>query len=264
MAAVVVVPPSIAETLSSTFSILTLVSILVIMIYHAVSVKKHNASRKTAKMSLIATLILFIFGLGVIMNGLILEEFVTSSVCDLNAIIGIPLYMMFKLTLYVTLALRVHYVFRNAAELEYSPKTLKIWVSIIIFWSFMNLILININFTYTFDATVYPPCDLQPTRLALMSLALQDLVSGSVNAYLFIRPVLRLKKMIKNTSSNEQSRDLHDIAIKQCVLSLSAIISTVVGLVCIILFDIPFVFVGSDVVISVLSIILSLETLSIP
>ena len=121
----------------------------------------------------------------------------------------------------------------------------------------MNIILVNIGLTQTFDPTLYPPCDLEAFEVGLMSMALQDIVAGSINAYLFIRPVLKLRKKIEDIGSNDKSEEIKHIAVKQCVLSLSAIISTVVALFGIILFDLPAVWISSDVVISVLAIILS-------
>lgn len=256
--AAVTIPTTIARPLTTTFSIIAIVSITVIIVYHAITVHKNYASRKQAsKMSIITSFLLLTIGC-IISLMLTLEEFVhVKAICDMNMVLGLPFYILFKLTLYLYLTMRVHFVFKNAADLEYSSKKLKVWAGIIMVWSIANIVLVNIGLTQSFDASVYPSCDLEANQIGLMSMALQDIVCAGINAFLFVRPVLKLRKKIEDAGPSGKSQDIKQIAIKQCVLSLTAIISTVIALFGIILLDLPAVWIGLDIIISALSILLS-------
>merc|ERR1712154_480127 len=95
-----------------------------------------------------------------------------------------------------------------------------------------------------------PKCHLLVDTPFLASMVLFDIVSGIVNGYLFIRPIYKLKAL-KDISSK-----LSYVAQKQKVLSITAIVGSIIANFGLAIIDIPQFNAGFDIVISTTCILL--------
>ena len=101
-----------------------------------------------------------------------------------------------------------------------------------------------------FDPDAFRKCIIVPFPVTLLSFSLLDLVSAAVNLYLFIKPVLRLR-------ASTEDDTLKMIAIKQCILSIIAVLSSILATVGTSIINMPQLFFGADINLSCLCIILS-------
>ncbi len=88
---------------------------------------------------------------------------------------------------------------------------------------------------------------------------LLDVISAGINSYLFIKPVIKLRSM-----TDQKDITLKLIARKQCVLSVVAILTTILAMVLYGLMNqLPELFVGADVNISSICVILSMSYINL-
>ena len=252
----------IKDPLSKTFCVIGMTSFVVISIYHGWTIKKNYGFEQyhVSKFSLYLSLILMILGgLDVIM--LFLENFYSSNAfCENIAVTGIPIYILFKLALYLLLVHRLYYVFeRWPNELQYSVNKLKIWCILIVFLSIITMILLHIDLQIVYDEDKYPPCDIDSNEYGIIFMALQDIICGAINCYLFVRPIRKLRKKMNNVSDDFEitSINILALAIKNCILAFCAILSTVIGLIGVILVDMAALWINTDIIITILFVILS-------
>ena len=181
----------------------------------------------------------------------LIDPFDDIIFCYYGLYSGVGVYGMFKLTLYLILILRVHGAFKKSA-LEYSTIKLKIWAFILIMWQIFNFSFNVFTGDAILDINAYPKCSLIMSPFFFASVLLNDMTAAVINLYLFIKPVIQLRKVcqLKDVS-------LKLIAVKQCILSAIAILSTVFAMVGTGALDLPQLFLGGDLNISCLCIILS-------
>ena len=175
--------------------------------------------------------------------------------CFIQIRIGPICYTSFKACLYIILLSRLWS--RNSVKCQkifnYNPIYVKIWSIIIISWSVINGILMNIGGTAIFAGNdIFPKCTNDLSDISLMMSAGLDFVAGTVNLYLFVKPLFSILHQIKD-------RELKSLVIRLSILSVFTIISTIIALIiCMFANGTPiFIFaVGGDELISTLCIIL--------
>ena len=266
--AAVEVGSAVEKPVGQTFCILGGISFVSICVYHGLMIKKNygNEQYNASKYSLYFSLILIIFG-GLLIILVCFETFNATKVfCDNIIPAALPSYILFKLTLYLLLVHRLYYVFQNLPnELKYSTKKLKIWCILIICLSIISLILTHIDIEIVYDDNMYPPCDVEASEFGLMFMALQDIICGIINCYLFVRPIKKLRNKMNNITTEynlkteSKSTNILGLAIKNCILVCCAILSTVIGLIGIILIDMAQIWISIDTVITILSVVFMYE-----
>ena len=260
--AAVEVSSEIEDPLGKTFCIIGVTAFVAICIYHGWTIKKNYGAEQyhVSKFSLYLSLVLIILG-GVGVITLFFENFYsTKAFCENIAVTAIPMYILFKLTLYLLLVHRLYYVFEKwPNELQYSVNKLKIWCVLIVCLTIISMILIHIDLEIVYDEDKYPPCDIEANEFGLSFMGLQDIICGAINCYLFVRPIRKLRKKMNTVSDDFEvtSINILALAIKNCILAFCAILSTVIGLIGIILFDLAAVWINTDIITTILSVILS-------
>eukprot|EP01084_Bolivina_argentea_P074953 135937_1 len=242
--------------LCEIFGVLTFLVITLIAMYHMLIVYKYQKASKletkfypSLKLSYILVVVAVIFN-----TSLCIYAFDVKSlaICYYGKFAGIPLYSIFKLLLYLILVCRVWIIFKQFDQYAYNIKKLKLFCSLLTVWCFINIALIVLFAEIHFLPNQRPVCYINPPQIGLASIGFLDIVAGIGNAYLYIKPAIALhNKQIK--SKRESSFVI--IAFKQCVLSIIAILSSIIGLICIAIFSMPQIFAGIDVIISTLCII---------
>ena len=129
--------------------------------------------------------------------------------------------------------------------IAHNPTKLRIWGIVLITWSIFN---ISFNF-FTFKSI---NCATIVATPVLMMMAALDVTATITNAYLFTKPLLLLRK-----ESQDKNGSLKILAVKQWVLSLVAVISTIIALICGGLMGLAQVFITADIIISTVSVIAS-------
>lgn len=175
---------------------------------------------------------------------------ISLSYCYFSLYVGPGTYALFKLTLCLILILRLHGSFKNS-PLQYSPFKLKIWASILVIWQITNITMHVFTGSAAYDPNgLGVGCQMRVRSIVYISFGVLDLVSASFNLYLFIKPVLELRQAAKT-----KDFDLKHLAIKQCILSMVAILSTIVAIIGMVTTPLPQLFLGIDLNLSCFSII---------
>ena len=236
-------------------------SILYVLLfgYHIISTVVQNKEKQfctkmnTSKFSVLLSFMLFIVGLTG--NAALTYEIIkipTGTFCDI--LIHAPsLYILFKSIMYLTLAIRVWTFIQTASIFQLTERKLKIWIVIVSSWSVTNLILFNI-FTKAGEH-----CRRIYQEPILVSTVLLDFVAITFSTYLFTKPLYTLYKTSKSLSKVEDKTDnylyLKKIAMKQWILSIIAVGSSMLSLIGVLLYGLPQLFGTFDYLISTLSII---------
>ena len=172
------------------------------------------------------------------------NKFGSASFCAFLSYAGPPNYQLFKLYLYMILIYRLKKCFANT-PLAYNPKRLKGYRTILSIWSIINIILHLMTVQTINCATIVAT----PVLLSMLAL---DVIATITNAYLFTKPLLLLRK-----ESQDKNGNLKLIAVKQWLLSIIAMVSTIISFICVGLMNLPQVFITSDIIITTLSVIAS-------
>ena len=176
----------------------------------------------------------------------------TGTLCDI--FVHAPsLYILFKSIMYLILAIRVWTFIQTASIFQLTERKLKIWIAIVSIWSIANLILFNIFSKTGVDCRrLYP----QPILISTIFL---DFVGIICSTYLFTKPLYTLYKTSESFSKNVDKTDnylyLKKIAMKQWILSIIAVGTSMVSLIGVLLYGLPQLFGTFDYLISTLSII---------
>lgn len=252
-------PNDIYSNVGKTFSIIACVCIASISIYHIITTLKYAPKKCALNINL--SMVLLILAIYTITN-LTYEIFDTSPLfCNYTKLVAIPSYILYKCVLYLILVARIYGAFASSDMIIVSPTKLKVWSSIIIIWSIINIILNMLTSTVEFSSDTVPKCITFIWRPVIMLMALLDIIACIVNLYLFIKPVKTIKKMIvtmyeQKDEDIENTKVLQHVAIKQCTLSVVTVITTLIAMIGIAMFSLPQIWVGLDVNISTLCIVL--------
>ena len=180
----------------------------------------------------------------------VLTGITSTWYCHISKYIGPSIYNLYKTMLYITLVCRIYKSFQNS-ELQYNTKALILWIISLIIWTIFNIIYGCLTVTTITVNKGFPKCVLTPTMIYLASNTLLDIVSTIINGILFVKPLFKLYKISKFDIN------IKIIAIKQCILSMTAIISSILTLICCALFQsVAHAFISLDICISTLCIIL--------
>eukprot|EP01084_Bolivina_argentea_P115127 204801_1 len=240
----------------ASFGVVTLVLVLIVALYHfIITYHKYKHSQLDFKTYPSLTLSYLLMIIGIIFNiNLCIFAFDLNdkTICYYGKYGGIPLYSIFKLLLYLILLCRVWVLFKDI----YNINSLKVGCLSLIIWCIMNIALCVTGSDIIWVPNERPSCYIIPSTLSLASIGFLDITSGIITAYLFIKPVL-LKQKKKHKSNRQQLLAIK--AIKQCILTLIAILTSIFALIAIALLSMPQVFAGTDILISIISIIFMYE-----
>eukprot|EP01084_Bolivina_argentea_P083731 151588_1 len=170
---------------------------------------------------------------------------------------GMHCYALFKLTLYLTLVLRLYFSF-NETPVKWNKNLLISWALLLLFWTCINIVSGSINMKTYVEPNQYPICTISFDMFLPALWASLDLTAAIVNSYLFISPIYALHKQMETVDETDDSA-LKYVAIKQGVLSLIACFTTLTTMITVALFALEPLTVGTDVNVSTMSILLSYD-----
>ena len=187
----------------------------------------------------------------------------TQLECQILLWTAVPTSSIFKSIIYTLFTARIWESFGDSG-MGYSKRLLTIWTVTLIMWSVFNSVL---NITFSKVESVNDTCKYEFFVPMLMSVMLLDFVSLLVNTYLFVKPIYLINQMMKQTVNDKShvivdpkqeklsELKLKQIAIKQFLLSLTAMISTMIAYPGIIMFELAQVWGCIDTVISTFCIV---------
>jgi len=172
--------------------------------------------------------------------------------CEFAAHFGPTAYSAFKFILYYILILRFKRTFKHSADL-FDENKLRIWISILFTWTASNIIAINIT-----AQNISGKCEVATPPIPIMaSIASIDFVACIVNTIIFSRPLFRLHRKRKSSNQKKTKQvNFKYVAIKQCILSIISVSSTIFSLLVVAMFNLYVICITFDYVVSVLCIIL--------
>eukprot|EP01083_Nonionella_stella_P013156 37062_1 len=231
---------------------------IIILVHHTVSLYKTNGKKAfnwsylKGHPTLLFAYALFISGFFLGGNMVIgtVVGFTSTTWCPVQAYFGAAFYMIFKLFLYLVLVSRTWQTFNLAGNgLQYESKPLIIYSSILVIWTIGNIIGNVFTITYL-ENDSYPRCIAHPHRGVIISMSLLDFISGIANMILFIKPFIKLSKMADIKDS------VRNVAVKQTVLAMIALVTTLMTLIAFATIGSPKIFSAFDAVVSTLCIAL--------
>eukprot|EP01084_Bolivina_argentea_P153298 267299_1 len=271
--------------------ILGIICITSISTYHVISIKKHDHFLPYSK-HVYLSMIFLLLSIYTIIN-LTVEIFQTEQFCGYNKYVAIPSYIAYKCVLYFILVNRIKQLYESfGPKTQYgvvSNTGLIIWRTFILIWSLANITLIITTSSIKFSTNTVPKCVITVWRPVLIMMALLDVVACICNAYLFAKPVIKLHKLInqnglsknnnacsnlsnlnfmtikKSYESLQTSNDINQVieieqlkynAIKQCVLSIITVSTTVIAMLSVAMFSMEQIFISLDVNVTTFCIIL--------
>eukprot|EP01084_Bolivina_argentea_P113653 202538_1 len=242
-----------------SWMILCLSCTCIMFIFHLFKIcEAKGFSKNKSAFSSVLSLLLIVFGIiGIAVFIISINNVPDHEFCIFAAHWGPSGYSIFKLILYSILILRFYRTFQGSC-IEYNEKKLQIWITFLTIWTLGNLVGINLT-TKNIEGT----CDVaKPPLPVIASIALIDIVSYVTNTILFTKPLFKLNKDIKTMSdANNEKPDnkLKHLAVKQCILSMIAITSTMCSLLIVAMLNLYVVSISLDYVVSSACIILMYE-----
>eukprot|EP01083_Nonionella_stella_P076186 207476_1 len=233
---------------------------IVILIHHTVSLHKTIGKKAfdwrylKAHPSLLFAYALFVsgffLGANMVMGTIVGFTSSADDLCPVQVNLGGPLYMIFKLFLYLVLVSRTWQTFNFASQsLHYKAKPLIIYSCIMVLWTIGNIIGNVSTITYTTSES-YPRCTAHVHRSVLISMSSLDFISGIINMILFIKPFIQLSKM------RDIKVSIRNVAVKQTILAIIALVSTLMALIMMATIGLPKILAAFDAVVSTLCIAL--------
>ena len=244
-----------------------------IAVYHINTIKKFEPSElrpkqlcKTPTMYLSFLLILA----GFIMMGFSIAAnashtwHTSQSECEIPLLASVPTSSVFKAITYTLFVTRSWKSYGDSG-MGYSERLLSIWASLLITWSIFNSVL---NTLFSSVEVRDNACKYSFFSPMLVSGTMMDVTALCINTYLFLRSIYLLNQMDKEVGNDNSHVIVHKndhqkselklkkIAIKQFILSLTAMISTMIAYPGIIVFELAQVWGSIDTVISTFCVIL--------
>ena len=181
---------------------------------------------------------------------------------------GLPIYNSFRAVSYCIMIIRLDEGF-NASPFGYSRRKLIAWFCILIIWCIFNIILGNItstvSLTLLYGDHYYCNIHFANTMTSIGSVLLLDITAGIINIYLFITPLKKVSRAVKEANTEivrgGQIETGHidkfrNTALKQLRLALSSILSTILLLGLTSVFGFSQIFIPLDIIITTSSILL--------
>eukprot|EP01083_Nonionella_stella_P016265 45472_1 len=226
----IVMDDSTKESLYQVFSISHMVVWALILVYHVVSMYWFNrfefqTNYRSIYGSFLLIALAFLVNLALVLTTF--DPVQSQTFCDIGQFIGYSSYIAFKCTLYLLLVSRLHDAFHNST-LSYNPKYLFYWAAALVLCNTINIGLGWRYLTFSFRTDIFPTCVHQFPLWLPASFCMVDLVSSVVNSYLFVKPLSTLKQSVVDKDS---VKELESVALKQCVLSITACSTTVMVMV---------------------------------
>lgn len=219
------------------FSVALLISSLAISAYHFASIyrqkrvifgRKFLRSNPSILFSYILCFVAVISGVS-----LTLDSILTNALCPYAQFYGPTLYSLFKTVVYLILGVRIWRSFKHSIY-EYDSRKLIIWGVILSCWTLFNVVAGNLTVTHKVEhdhgAT---KCVVNPSILYIASQAMLDLIAGTVSCVLFVSPICKLYKAsadMEHADARKEALKIKGIAHRQCILSMIAIISSIVAM----------------------------------
>jgi len=241
--------------------LLALFAATCLLLHHSAKVYLHHGLNKATLPTDLLSLFLItlaIVGLSVFIATIFIPP--DNAFCIFAAHYKASGYSAFKTTLFCILIIRCGTAFK-ASSVEYARWKLELWAFVLLVWSMANMVGINVTASNVDGSS---KCgQWRPPLPILASLGLLDIVSCVVNTALFTRPLFKLhRNMMSNQcapsirGSNLEERSLKKLAVKQCVLSLIAVLSTMTSLVTLAVFRAYYISIGFDYLMSSLCVLL--------
>eukprot|EP01083_Nonionella_stella_P025649 70662_1 len=239
---------------------------IVILLYHIITIKNHAPyGFKCTKFPLSLKLSFILIAVATyIFPNLCLDlfdPFHSAIWCRHEQYISIFLYSTFKLTIYLILICRVHESF-GTSMLAYDKRKLYIWASILVIWTLCGMIIHAFSSHSHLDLHSYPHCFVHFQTYTLVNIAAIDITALITTCYLFLKPILKLQSVLNKTASDTDHRrmaemmELRNVAIKQCILSIIAVSTTLITVVLVGIAGMRHLFGSIDINLSILCIIL--------
>ena len=251
--------------LGEIFAIANMTICVIIFIYHLIitlSVFKFNRHKLNTKPkclnSIYLSFPLFIFGYITLAALYTLTQPMKSDeLCIFTQYTGFISYVVFKTILYYILVFRLYELF-SKSMLAYDNKYLLLWSIFLTVWNFTNITLgfffMNI---YLDPDPNNPECVITFEIWFPALFTLIDVIACIGNAYLFYKPIYKLNQILQDDKESDGS--LYWIAKKQCILSIITCLTTLITMICMGAFkdfELEPLFIGTDVNVSVISILL--------
>ena len=233
------------RTMCLSLSIGFMFALLIIASFHCITTLRQRGHKHASIFQSFA-----LIALGVVQACVILSELILPfHICTVAQHLGPTTYALFKMTLYYIVISRLWSVFASG-PLAYDARKLKAWLAIILGCNALNVVWLNLTVRVEWTPASVPEC--QPViELPVVATALLiDVVSGIISTALFVRPLRKLYSLTLDA-------ELKATMIKQCVLSILAITSTILALGIIAVLNFYILAVAFDVTTSTLSVILT-------
>eukprot|EP01084_Bolivina_argentea_P046407 85463_1 len=178
----------------------------------------------------------------------VIDPFHSMTFCYFHRFVMVNLYTFFKLIQSTILVVRVYESYKES-PLAYDTKKLLVWMVFLTSWTIFNIIFGSFTSSTELDPADIPPCTTTVSNQFLASMVMLEIISGIGNCYLFIRPLYGLKGF-------GLPAELQYVAVKQMILAVITVLSSIMAIFCIALLPFAEVFCSSDIIISTVCIIL--------
>ena len=260
-------PQPLYNIIAWTSIIICVLLYVAITVYHVKTLKKFEPSKLRPKQICKSPAIYLSFLL--ILSGFILmahaiggnasHTWRTSQLeCQILLLTSVPTSSIFKAIIYTLFVNRIWKSYGNSG-MGYSKRLLSIWAGLLITWSIFNSVL---NLLFSSVEVIDKTCKYSFFFPMLGSVMMMDFIALCVNTYLFLKPIYLINQMVKEAANdnshvivnkNDHKKSelkLKQIAIKQFILSITAMISTMIAYPGIIIFELAQVWGSIDTVIS--------------
>ena len=173
--------------------------------------------------------------------------------CELVKWLPTISYTLFKALVYEILVVRLWITF---GQKTYSTKWLILWLFLMMIWTaFTNILNVLTTKVYINDNGT---CSAEWSIWFVSSVAALDFSAAVLYSYLFMKPMLALHRTLNRLQELKSNQDLtlKRIAVKQCILALTATFATLICACFVVTFQMTQVFASIDTVISTLCIVL--------
>eukprot|EP01084_Bolivina_argentea_P187334 322715_1 len=165
-----------------------------------------------------------------------LVPFVTTFQCEINLFLAVPIYNIFKSLFYCVLVLRAYDAYRDSPY-SYNTKLLFTWIIVLFLWVIIHTTVACTKLTKlgATASVVNGQCIYAFSPLIVLSQFMIDLIAWIVNTYLFVKPMILIKRTIGNT----QTLELKKVINKQAALNGIAILDLCLSITAVAVFKVP-------------------------
>eukprot|EP01084_Bolivina_argentea_P291843 501633_1 len=231
------------ENIYLIWMIFLTVSLIFLLIHHSICAYK-SATANTPTIFL--SFVLILLGIAEEINFTL--ELVTNW-CLISIYTAPTLWILFKTCMTYILISRLWITYSKEPLEYYSRKKLQIFAGFVILFNTINIILNCSTVSATYDENETQKCKVNVKDYVDISVGVCDIISGSICLILFVKPLFKISKMTSDSG-------IKVIAVKQCILSNIAVLSSIIAIIFLIAYNAYIFAVGGDIVVSAFSIIL--------